>query len=253
MLTSWGPWSDKAYFLDKMSLGELTRAFFTHYSIQAYIVLAAVATGISLYVMTSFWQPLVAALVTVAVYPLAEYLIHRFLLHSTFLFKHKATAKVWKRIHYDHHQNPHDLSVLFGALYTTLPTIALIAFPIGFLVAGPAGGFAAFAAACIVFCGYEFVHCVQHLPFTPRLAWLRDLKKRHLSHHFHSEHGNFGITSNIWDHVFGTFYAQPKDQPKSATVHNLGYTGEAKRQWPWVAELSADDDTYAIRRRRRAA
>jgi hypothetical protein len=170
MLTSWGPWSEKTYFLDKMSLGDLVRAFFTHYSIQAYMVLAIVATAISLYLMTSVWQPLVAAVVTVALYPLVEYIAHRFVLHSTFLFKHKSTAKVWKRIHYDHHQNPHDLSVLFGALYTTLPTITIIAFPLGWLVGGLAGGFAAFAAACIVFSGYEFVHCVQHLPFTPR--WL---------------------------------------------------------------------------------
>jgi len=253
MLTSWGPWSDKAYHLDKMSLAELVRAFFTHYSIQAYLALATLAIIVSLLLMTSFWQPLVAAIVTAALYPLVEYLVHRFLLHSTFMFKHRSTAKVWKRIHYDHHQNPHDLSVLFGALYTTLPTIALIALPLGWLVAGPSGAFAAFAAACIVFCGYEFVHCVQHLPFTPRLNWLRDLKKRHLAHHFHNEQGNFGITSNVWDHVFGTFYAQPKDQPRSATVHNLGYTSDARAQWPWVAELSADDDTYAIRRRRRAA
>ncbi|MEZ5906328.1 MAG: sterol desaturase family protein [Geminicoccaceae bacterium] len=253
MLTSWGPWSDKVYFLDKMSLGDLVRAFFTYYAIQAYIVIALVAWALAFAVMDSLWQPLVAAVVTAAIYPLVEYLVHRFLLHSTGLFKHKSTARVWKRIHYDHHQNPHDLAVLFGALYTTLPTIALIALPVGWLVAGPAGALSAFATACIVFCAYEFVHCVQHLPFTPRKAWLRDLKKRHLAHHFHSEQGNFGITSNLWDHVFGTFYAQPKDMPRSATVHNLGYTGEARRQWPWVAELSLDDETYAIRRRRRAA
>jgi len=253
MLTSWGFGRDTSYQLDKMSLGDLVKAFFTHYSIQAYLVLAAASIAAALYTMQAAWQPLLAAAVTVAVYPLVEYLVHRFLLHSTWLFKHRATAKVWKRIHYDHHQNPHDLSVLFGALYTTLPTIFLIAFPIGWLVAGPAGAFAAFAAGCLVFCAYEFVHCVQHLPFTPRQGWLRDLKKRHLAHHFHSEHGNFGITNNLWDHAFGTFYAQPKDTPRSPTVHNLGYTAEAKRQWPWVAELSADDDTYAIKRRRRAA
>ncbi len=253
MLTSWGPWSDKVYFLDKMSLGDLVRAFFTYYAIQVYIAIALVAWAAALFVMDSLWQPLVAGVITAALYPLVEYLAHRFVLHATGLFKHKSTAKVWKRIHYDHHQNPHDLAVLFGALYTTLPTIAVIALPVGWLVAGPSGALAAFGTACVVFCAYEFVHCVQHLPFTPRQAWLRDLKKRHLAHHFHNEQGNFGITTNLWDHVFGTFYAQPKDMPRSATVHNLGYTSEARQRWPWVAELSADDETYAIRRHRRAA
>lgn len=252
MLTSWGPWSDKAYFLDKMTLGDLVGAFFTYYAIQVYIVAALIAWVIAFAIMDSLWQPLAAIVATALLYPLIEYLVHRFLLHSTGLFKRRWTARVWKRIHYDHHQNPHDLEVLFGALYTTLPTIAVIAMPIGWLIAGPSGAFAAFAAACIVFCFYEFVHCVQHLPFTPRMAWLRNLKKRHLAHHFHSEHGNYGITSNLLDHVFGTFYSQPRDMPRSPTVHNLGYTAEARRQWPWVAELSADDETYAIRRRRRA-
>ncbi len=52
------------------------------------------------------------------------------------LYKSELTAKVWKRIHYDHHQNPHDLSVLFGALYTTLPPILLLTLPIGWSIGG---------------------------------------------------------------------------------------------------------------------
>ena len=63
-------------------------------------------------------------------------MLHRWVLHATWLYKSPLTAKVWKRIHYDHHQNPHDLSVLFGALYTTLPAILLITLPLGWLVGG---------------------------------------------------------------------------------------------------------------------
>jgi hypothetical protein len=35
-------------------------------------------------------------------------------------------------------------------------------------------------------------------------------------------------------------------------VHNLGYTGAEREAYPWVADLSADDDAYATARRRRA-
>ncbi|MCB1969824.1 MAG: sterol desaturase family protein [Geminicoccaceae bacterium] len=251
MLISWGPWSDRSYFLDKMTLADLVRAYFTYYSIQAYILVAIVAIAGSFWLADGWAGPLTAVIVVVLAYPFVEYVVHRYLLHSHELFKHKATAKVWKRIHYDHHQNPHDLAVLFGALYTTLPTIAGITLPIGGLIDGWAGALAAFATGCIIFCVYEFTHCMQHLPFNPRITFLREIKRRHLAHHFHSEHGNFGITQNMFDHVFGTFYAQPKDVPRSDTVHNLGYAGPLRDKYPWVAELSADDETYARRRKRR--
>jgi hypothetical protein len=35
-------------------------------------------------------------------------------------------------------------------------------------------------------------------------------------------------------------------------VHNLGYAGPEREFYPWVAELSADDATFAAARRRRA-
>jgi hypothetical protein len=68
----------------------------------------------------------IAALATIFVYPLVWYVLHRFVLHGQFLYRSPLTAAMWKRIHFDHHQDPNDLSVLFGALYTTLPTIAIV-------------------------------------------------------------------------------------------------------------------------------
>jgi sterol desaturase/sphingolipid hydroxylase (fatty acid hydroxylase superfamily) len=252
MTPAWGPWRERKYFLDKMSLGDLVVAFFTHYSIIAYLAVAAVGIGLAVYLTEQVWTTIASVVVVAALYPLVEYLVHRFVLHSQ-LYKLPFTAKVWKRIHYDHHQNPHDLSVLFAALYTTMPTIILIATPIGWLVGGPAGVFAAIATASLIFTGYEFCHCVQHLPFTPRLSWLREIKKRHLAHHFHSEQGNYGITSGIWDKAFGTLYEHAREIPKSSTAYNLGYTGEERERYPWVGELSASEEEYAARRTRRIA
>jgi sterol desaturase/sphingolipid hydroxylase (fatty acid hydroxylase superfamily) len=253
LLRDYGPWSDKRYLLDKMSLRELVVAFFTYYSIQAYLALFAVASVLAFVWSDGWLLPLVSAGLMVVLYPLIEYLLHRYVLHAQFLYRHAGTARLWKRIHYDHHQNPHELRVLFGALYTTLPPIALITLPIGTLVGGPGGAAAAFAAGCLIISAYEFCHCVQHLPWTPKNRWLRDIKRRHLAHHFHSERGNYGITSNLWDRVFGTFYEHAKDVKRSETTYNLGYTSDAAKTYPWVAELSENDETYARLRRRRAA
>ncbi|MDF1585875.1 sterol desaturase family protein [Marinimicrococcus flavescens] len=252
MLGRFGTWAGQKYYLDRMGLGELVVAFFTHYSIQVYLLLATLAIGATAYLAEDPWPPLAAALAVLALYPLVEYVLHRYVLHAKFLYKSPLTAKMWKRIHYDHHQNPHDLSVLFGALYTTLPPIALITLPVGWLIGGAAGATAALAAGLLVFTGYEFCHCVQHLPFTPANSWLREVKKRHLAHHFHSEQGNYGITSGIWDRVFGTLY-RSRELPRSPTVHNLGYTGHERDRYPWVGDLSASEEEYARRRTRRPA
>ena len=46
------------------------------------------------------------ALVTVVAYPLVWYLLHRFVLHGSFLYRSRWTAALWKRIHFDHHRDP---------------------------------------------------------------------------------------------------------------------------------------------------
>lgn len=235
-----------------MTLNDLLVAFFAHYSIQIYLLLAVVAVAFAVIYAPGWHEPVFAALAVLVLYPLAEYALHRWVLHSRLLYKSALTAKVWKRIHYDHHQNPHDLAVLFGALYTTLPAIFLLTLPIGWLVGGSSGAAAGLATGLVVFTGYEFCHCVQHLPFTPSNRWLRDIKKHHLAHHFHSEQGNFGITLGVWDKVFGTEYDSPREVPRSQTTHNLGYTDAERERFPWVGELSASDVEYAVQRTRRA-
>lgn len=233
-----GPWHARKYFLDKMTLQELVWAYLTYYAIQVYLVVCVVSTGLAFYWMETPWLSAVAAVVAVVVYPLVWYLLHRFVLHGRWLYRFPNTAGLWKRIHFDHHRDPNDLGVLFGAVYTTLPTIVIVTWPLGWAIGGPAGLAAAFAAALATTMFYEFCHCIQHLPFTPRYGWLREMKKRHLAHHFHSERGNFGITNFFWDRVLRTFYDSPKLQPRSETVFNLGYRGEEVERYPWVARLS---------------
>lgn len=233
-----GFWKNRTHNLARMSLGDLVVAFFTYPAVLAYLALAAV----SFYFVVIWYQallPLVAASVlTALVYPLVWYVLHRWVLHSQVLYRSPLTAKVWKRIHFDHHQDPHNLVVLFGALHTTLPTIAIVTVPIGYLVGGWAGSAMAFCAGLLTTCFYEFSHCVQHLNTTPKSAFMKNIKQLHLAHHFHNEQGNFGITNFVWDRLFGTFYAKAKLVPKSATVFNIGYTEEMAAKYPWVNELS---------------
>ena len=241
----------REHHLDKMTLKELIVAYVQYPAIIGYVLLALVAIGLY------FWQPapllptLAAVGVATFVYPLVWYVLHRWVLHSRWMFKVPALAATWKRIHYDHHQDPNHLEVLFGALHTTVPTIGIATIPIGYAIGGFGGACAAFATGLITTCVYEFVHCIQHLAYKPRSKWLAEMKKRHMAHHFHDENGNYGITTFAWDKLFGTYYDRAERPQKSPTVFNLGYTPEVAKRWPKVAELSGGVATGHPRQRAR--
>lgn len=233
-----GIWS-RAHYLDRMTLRELVVAYFQYYSIRAYLALAALALAAALFLVPpSPVGAMLSALSAAVLYPLVWYLLHRFVLHGRWMWRSRRLAPTWKRIHYDHHQDPNHLEVLFGALHTTLPTIALATLPVGWLIDGAGGALVALAAGLLVTCFYEFAHCIQHLAYKPRNRWLAAMKRHHMAHHFHDETGNFGIVSFWPDRLFGTFYEREARPAKSPTVFNLGYTDEVAAEHPWVAELS---------------
>lgn len=244
---------NKSHHLDKMTFRELVVAYFQYPAIIAYLALSVVSIGLFV------WQPapLVQTLASIAIasllYPLIWYVLHRYILHSRWMFKVPVLASTWKRIHYDHHQDPNHLEVLFGALHTTLPTIVIATTPFGYAIGGFGGAMAALATGLLTTCFYEFCHCIQHLAYKPKNKLVAEWKKAHMAHHFHDEDGNYGITSFFWDKVFGTYYDRAKgDRPqKSPTVFNLGYTPEVAKVYPKVAELSGGVATGHPRQRDR--
>ncbi len=238
MIIGYRRWRNQEHLLDRMTLRGLVKAYFTYPAIQVYLLLAVINIAVTIYLLEAPLPVIAAAILAVLVYPLVWYLLHRFVLHGRYLYKSAHTAALWKRIHFDHHQNPNDLAVLFGGLHTTLPTIAVVTIGLGWLIGGPAGAAAAFASGLLTTCFYEYCHCIQHLDYKPRLKFLQRIKRLHLAHHFHSEHGNFGITSFFWDRLLSTYYAKPGFVPRSETVRNLGYAGAECEQYPWVAELT---------------
>src|ERR1700688_5142986 len=109
---------------------------------------------------------------------LAEYLVHRFVLHGFAPIEHRL-----------HHANPD------GAVLTIFWQI-WICFALVYLIAG--GAFV--AGALIAYAWYLFVHhCAHHGPDSLPLPLL----KHHQSHHRFATR-NYGVSTTLWDHVFGT-------------------------------------------------
>jgi sterol desaturase/sphingolipid hydroxylase (fatty acid hydroxylase superfamily) len=230
----------RANDLGRMSFRELIPAFFTYPAVVVYLGLSAVGlTGAArLGALDQPVQTAIAFASAILMYPVVWYLLHRYILHSRFLYRFSSTARLWKRIHYDHHQDPNRLDVLFGSLTNTIPTLLIATLPVGYLIGGWSGALTAAASAMLFTCVYEFCHCVQHLNFQPKHPWLKRIKKLHMAHHFHNENGNYGIISFWVDRVLGTHYEEMTDRPRSRTVFNLGYDEAEAARYPYVAALT---------------
>jgi sterol desaturase/sphingolipid hydroxylase (fatty acid hydroxylase superfamily) len=247
-----GFWS-KSHHLDRMTLKELVVAYLQYPAILIYLGLAAVSIGVWFYHPASIGQSAVAIAAAVLLFPVVWYVLHRWVLHSQWMWKVNWLAATWKRIHYDHHQDPNHLEVLFGSPMNVVPTVALATIPVGYLIGGIGGAAAALATGMIQTCINEFFHCIQHLSYKPKNKWLAHIKLRHMEHHFHDETGNFGITNFWWDHLGRTYYSGASARKKSPTVFNLGYTDEVAQSYPKVRDLSGGIvATEQLRRRNKA-
>lgn len=229
-------WADSFDPKTPVSRKEFMLIFLSHYAVSIYVVLAVI-TGIwGIWVRHSWWQFLGSLALVAILYPTVEFCLHRFVLHGRYLYKSSLTSALWRRLHYDHHRDPSDMSVLIGAPYTTIPAILAITLPLGFLFDGLPGmltmAFGGFIAVII----YELNHTAAHLQVNFKSATMAYMRRHHALHHFHNEQGNYGIVTNVVDKAVGTEYATAGEAPPSPTVRNLGYAGEEIEKYPWVAE-----------------
>ncbi len=107
--------------------------------------------------------------------------------------------------HLRHHREPDDLEHSMVRLRASVP-IVLLLFGVAWLALGQIDE--ALAVMCGLLIGYlfyEFVHLSAHAAHPP--PGLRSLQRMHLRHHFGSNDRAFGVTSPVWDFIFGTYRA----------------------------------------------
>ena len=230
-------WRDRKHHLDRMTLGELTVAYFQYPAIKVYITLLVIASFLTFHLEApeighlglSVFLAVVAALL---VYPLVWYLLHRFVLHGQFLYRSPNNHKAMEA----HPLRPSPGSQrLAGFIWRLADRSA------HYRSRYPSTWFPNRRQRwCCSSCGgsdrktlfYEYCHCVRHIRYAPRNAFLQRIKPLHLLHHFHNENGNFGITNFFWDRVGCTYYPRASDVPRSMTVFNLGYADEECTRYP---------------------
>jgi hypothetical protein len=158
---------------------------------------------------------------------LLEYLLHRFAFHGR-------VAGLGRR-HLAHHA---DLQSRDLALASP-PAVGLglaghAALFLGLL--GPVPGGAALAGVTAGYAAYEAIHLAVHRP-RPRSRLLRHLRRHHLLHHGARPHARFGVTTDLWDRVFGTLEPRPRRRRRPAGATRIpGLTRGQVRVLRAVAE-----------------
>ncbi len=180
-----------------------------------YIPFGAILLYASLHHQPRAWSTVLALLIIGCLsWSIVEYVLHRFLFHIS------DVKEPWKTLasglHLDHHHNPEDpdkvlapplASLAFGAVVYLLFVLVSFSFSTGAILM--VGLFAGYMI-------YEWVHYGAH-HFKPKTKIGQYLRKYHLRHHYRYDDKAYGVTSPLWDMVFGT--AEPKRAP-TVTVGN---------------------------------
>ena len=130
---------------------------------------------------------------------LAEYFLHRVVFH----WEPKSVAM--RRFYYPMHRLHHDVQEWDRLVTPPLMSVPfwLLFFWLFYVVLGEPWLFPFAGGFTIGYLAYDYVHYMTHFG-RPKSRFGRTLRQRHLAHHFGGDDVWFGVSSQIWDYVFGT-------------------------------------------------
>lgn len=174
------------------------KEFTSHPMIRFILVLAAVSLIASVFLFSGV-RSVAAFAVGVLIYAVAEYIVHRYLLHEF----PKLMPAMYEG-HMKHHEHPSEFEHLFSplrydvAVYVIYTALLWVIFRDVSLVA------AAVAGTSVYQLYYQWMHYAAHRPIKPLTPFGKWMKKKHLLHHFKDEHSWYGVSHPTMDYLMGT-------------------------------------------------
>ncbi len=138
--------------------------------------------------------------VGVMTWTLSEYLLHRFFFHLK--DRGPISRKTQFVIHGFHHDDANDptrlvmtpiVSIVVASLYYLMFRLSL----------GPVLAQPYFVGFLVGYLCYDYIHYYVHF-FTPTTRLGKFLKSHHMKHHYAGSESRWGVSSPLWDYVFGT-------------------------------------------------
>lgn len=147
-----------------------------------------------------------------------EYIAHRYLFHLE--VESERGKKIVYIFHGSHHHYPRDKTRLF---MPPVPSILISGtiFGIMYLLMG-VNAFPFFAGFMLGYLLYGSIHYAIHA-WRPPFSWARNHWRNHHLHHYQNEHMGYGVSSTLWDHVFGTMFDLKNIKEDKEKVKELMY------------------------------
>lgn len=184
--------------------------FFTHISPITVLIIWLPVIGYFIFrtivAQTDTWMFLILLIfLGLFFWTIAEYLLHRFLFH--FPAKSDWQKRLAFLFHGIHHQQPKIKTRLVMPPAVSIPLAGLF-FGLFYLLFSvilsvPSWLAPVFAGFILGYVLYDMTHYSTH-HISMKKGYFRQVRVHHMHHHFQTPEQRFGVTSPIWDYVFGT-------------------------------------------------
>jgi sterol desaturase/sphingolipid hydroxylase (fatty acid hydroxylase superfamily) len=135
-----------------------------------------------------------------------EYTLHRFLFH--YPAKTERQRQIFFLFHGVHHAQPQCKTRLVMPPVLSIPMAAvfygLFVWILGSLLGHPEWVQPMFSAFITGYLIYDLTHYATH-HFPMRSGYLKFLKRYHMQHHYKTPDDRYGVSTPLWDYVFGTY------------------------------------------------
>jgi sterol desaturase/sphingolipid hydroxylase (fatty acid hydroxylase superfamily) len=151
------------------------------------------------------WYIPAGAVIGLFLWTLAEYTLHRFLFH--YQPSNPRLERVFFLFHGIHHAQPQAKTRLVMPLPVSIP-LAVLFYGLFYLVLAvllkaPQWVNPLMAGFIVGYLLYDMTHYATH-HFPMRSGYAKFIKRYHMMHHFKDPTTRFGVSSPLWDWVFGT-------------------------------------------------
>lgn len=161
----------------------------------------------------NYWLIGVLFFIGLVVFTFAEYWVHRSVYHLEPTTPRKVRFQYI--MHGVHHEYPRDKTRLALPPFLAI-TVASVLFAVSFVLLGEAS-YAFFPGFIWGYAGYLIIHyCVHAYP--PPKNFMRHLWINHSVHHYKHGEAIFGVSSPLWDYVFGTMVPSTNKEKELETL-----------------------------------
>ena len=151
-----------------------------------------------------------------------EYLMHRFVFH--WASDNPRTQKIIYLMHGNHHEFPRDKQRLFMPPVPSL-FIAFLIFLLMYALMN-VNVMSFFPGFMLGYLIYGSMHYAIHA-CNPPFKWMKPVWRNHHLHHYKSDDKGFGVSTHIWDVIFGTSFDLKNEKENKEAVQKLMYSKKA--------------------------